>query len=99
MEKEVVCYIYGFKADILGRRNSFLFEKQDDAQIARFMVYKMFDNQRLTVKGFVPPVTKVRKHVLRENELPDYRILSNYDDFINYWSELSNNMITKDLSI
>ncbi len=98
MEKEVVCYIYWFKADVLGGKKSFYFENKDDAEIARFMVYKMFDSQRLSIKGFIPPVTKVRKYVLRENELKNYKILSNYDDFINYWAELSDKMCEEGLS-
>ena len=98
MEKEVMCYIYSFSVDLYNGNKTFYFEFKEDAEIARFLVYKAFDKQRLSVKGFVPPVTKPKRQMVKEKDLDKYKIHPNYDDFEIYYFELTEKMCEESLT-
>ena len=62
MEKEVC--LYKFNVELYNGVKSFYFENKKYAEVARRSVYKSFDKQRMTIKGFIPPVTKLEKEMI-----------------------------------
>ena len=83
MESEVVYYLYIFEAKIDGKHQKFYFENKKDAALARFMLYKTFDYERLTINNFVVPVSHVERKMLRKEQIKDISYFSNYRDFEN----------------
>ena len=95
MEKFTVCSLYTFSVKIDGKKHKFLFENQNDARIARFLVYKSFDGERISTRNFVPPLTIVKNVFMREDDLKDIHIIKDYDDFEREWKKLT----TKEFNI
>lgn len=84
MESEVVYYLYTFEAKVDGKYKKFYFENKKDAALARFMLYKTFDYERLTINNFVVPVSHVERKMLRKEQIKDISYFSSYRDFENY---------------
>ena len=74
MESEVVYYAYAFDVKINGKKQTIYFENEYDAKMGRFIAYCHFDYQRLTIKGFVPPVSQPRKVMLRQKDLENITV-------------------------
>ena len=82
MESEVVYYAYAFDVKINGKKQTIYFENEYDAKMGRFIAYCHFDYQRLTIKGFVPPVSQPRKVMLRQKDLENITVFSSYEDMV-----------------
>lgn len=89
MEKFIVCSLYTFSVKIDGKKHKFFFENQNDARIARFLVYKSFDGERISTRNFVPPLTMVKNIFIREDEIKDLHIIKDCDDFEQVWKKLT----------
>ena len=84
MESEVVYYLYTFEAKVDGKYQKFYFENKKDAALARFMMYKTYDYERLTINNFVVPVSCVEREMLRDDQLKRLDYFSNYKQFEDY---------------
>ena len=85
MESEVVYYLYTFEVKVGNKYKKFYFENKEDAAIARFSAYCTFDYERLTINGFVPPVSQPARVMFRKNELEKIEVLPSYEDFVRIW--------------
>ena len=85
MESEVVYYVYTFEVKVGNKYKKFYFENKSDANIARFAAYCTFDYQRLTIKGFTPPVSQPTRIMVKKDELDRINVLSSYEDFAKVW--------------
>ena len=85
MESEVVYYAYMFEVKVGNKYKKFYFENMADANIARFAAYCSFDYQRLTIKGFTPPVSQPKRIMLKAEDLKNIEVCSSYDDFAKVW--------------
>ena len=99
MEKEVICSLYTFSDDIQGANHKFYFEHKSDADIARFQVYCMFDKQRLTIKNFNVPVSRVTRFKVEEQNLKNFNVLTSYDDFQQEWFNLVEEFIQNEHTV
>lgn len=68
MEKITMCVLYYFD----DKNQRYYFETSSEAEMLRFVVYKRYDKERLTKRGFVVPVSRVGKMLVPENELHKY---------------------------
>ena len=79
MEKVVMCRLYYF--DNKGKK--YYFESKTDAELVRLIAYKTYDEQRLTIRRFIPPVSQVKSIFVPESELQNYYI-NHIDDRVYY---------------
>ena len=82
MEKVVMCKLYYF--DNKGKR--YYFESKTDAQLVRFVAYKGYDKERLTISRFIVPVSHVKSVFVPESEIKNYHI-NHFDDLVYHASK------------
>ena len=70
MEKITMCVLYYFE----DKTKKYYFETKTEAELARFSAYCGYDYLRLTQRGFVVPVTMVKKMFVPEYEIHKYQI-------------------------
>jgi len=63
-----MCTLYYFE----DKKQKYYFEDSTEAEILRFVAYKKYDQERLTKRGFVVPVSRVGKMFVPESELYKY---------------------------
>ena len=85
MESEVVYYAYVFEVKVGNKYKKFYFENKEDAAVARFEAYCAFDYQRLTIKGFTPPVSQPTRVMLKADDLKNIEVFSSCEDFAKVW--------------
>ena len=68
MEKTVMCTLYCFQ----DKKQKYYCETSAEAEILRFIAYKRYDEERLTIRHFVVPVSEVKKIMVPESELYKY---------------------------
>ena len=98
MEKQVVYNLYKFSVNLYNGDKTFYFEFKEDAKVARFVIKKDLNKQSRSVKEIDSIVSPVRKVVVMEKDLDKYKIHPNYDDFENYYFELTEKMCEESLT-
>jgi len=67
MEKVICFRVYCFKDVRTGE--DFFYANKDDAEMARFCVYKRYDKERISKNKFVIPVTTVKNFLVEEKDI------------------------------
>ena len=67
MEKVVFYKAYFFEDLKTGEK--YYYEDKPSCEIARFCVYKRYDKERLSINGFVVPVSQVQEILIPEKEI------------------------------
>ena len=98
MENEVMCYIYSFSVDLYNGNKTFYFEFKEDAKVARFVIKKDLNKQSRSVKEIDSIISPVRKVVVMEKDMDNSVTLSSYQDFENYYFELTEKMCEESLT-
>ena len=78
--KKVIFYEVYYFEDYPSKKK-FYFEEKADAEMCRFVVYKSYDKQRLSVRNFVVPVSRVEKKLIPEDKVNAIRIIKDAKEF------------------
>ena len=75
MEKVIMYRLYYFEDDSI----KYYYENSSEAEMARFVHYKKYDYQRLTIRNYKVPVSRVKSILVNEDSLKYYEI-SHFDN-------------------
>lgn len=82
MESETIYYLYCFNAKYpTDKITNYYFEHKQDAETARFLVYKTFDGKRISTTNYTPPVSTVVRIAFSQEKLNKTEYFANMQQF------------------
>lgn len=78
LEKVVFYKLYTFEDKGKGKR--YFYADRRSAQMARFIIYKRYDGNRISVNNYVVPVSRVREILVEEGKLEKIEIQPSFPE-------------------